>query len=246
MDCFTSIICLNRSPSLELENDAIAGQPPPRGYLVVAFVVLIAGHQGGNAQPAGPSHERDARPRRFWPSGPLDVVAAFDEPIDPGRAKPGRPEHPPISIPPGPREYQRGGRSRPRAGLCASWGSDGRRGANAVHRDGPASACRAVSLAARRARPQVKSRSAAYRMRLYDLCGVEWGWSPAAAEPGDEPQLQGWWPSLDLETTRRLTRGSRPHEASVALLGKPGRLAFCARASARRDHGDCSTAIRPA
>ena len=62
----------------------------------------------------------------------------------------------------------------------------------------------------------------------YDLSGVEWGWSPAAADAGDDPQLQGWWPSLDLETTRRLTKGSRPHEACLALLAQPGRLMLSA------------------
>jgi putative heme-binding domain-containing protein len=58
----------------------------------------------------------------------------------------------------------------------------------------------------------------------YDLLGVEWGWGPQAADPAGDPRSRGWWPSLDLETTRRLTRGSRPHEASLALLAQPGRL----------------------
>ena len=58
----------------------------------------------------------------------------------------------------------------------------------------------------------------------YDLCGAQWEWSPAAADPADEPRAKGWWPSLDLETTKSLTRGSRPHEECLALLSQPGRL----------------------
>ena len=49
---------------------------------------------------------------------------------------------------------------------------------------------------------------------------------PAAADPGEEPRSKGWWPSLDLETTRRQTKGSRPHEECLALLEQPGRIVF--------------------
>ena len=45
-----------------------------------------------------------------------------------------------------------------------------------------------------------------------------------AADPADEPHKKGWWPALDLETCRRLTKGSRPHEEALALLAQRGRL----------------------
>ena len=46
--------------------------------------------------------------------------------------------------------------------------------------------------------------------------------------PSDGPSWTGWWPSLDLDATRRLARGSRPHETGLALLSRPGRLALSA------------------
>ena len=57
----------------------------------------------------------------------------------------------------------------------------------------------------------------------YDLTGVEATWN-AQDDPPDSPTWSGWWPELDLEATRRLTRGSRPHETGLAHLSQPGRL----------------------
>jgi putative heme-binding domain-containing protein len=53
---------------------------------------------------------------------------------------------------------------------------------------------------------------------------VEAVWSGAEANGQDEHEWKGWWPDLDIEATRRLTQGSRPHERGLALLEKPGRL----------------------
>jgi putative heme-binding domain-containing protein len=61
-------------------------------------------------------------------------------------------------------------------------------------------------------------------IREYSLTGVEAAWYPAQENADSEPTWKGWWPDLDVEETRRLTRGSAPHEKCLALLDKPGRL----------------------
>ena len=57
----------------------------------------------------------------------------------------------------------------------------------------------------------------------YDLSGVEAAWSPAGF-PDAQPTWTGWWPVLDLEAMRRLTRGSIRHQDGLAVLARPGRL----------------------
>ncbi|HKM53687.1 MAG TPA: hypothetical protein VJY33_09775 [Isosphaeraceae bacterium] len=47
---------------------------------------------------------------------------------------------------------------------------------------------------------------------IYDLSGVEATWSAAKDDAGAEPAWKGWWPDLDVDATRGLTRGSAPHE----------------------------------
>src|SRR5262249_15291412 len=61
----------------------------------------------------------------------------------------------------------------------------------------------------------------------YDLAGVEAAWSEGD-NPAAGPKWTGWWPSLDLDANRRLTRGSRPHETGLSLLSRPGRLVLSA------------------
>jgi putative heme-binding domain-containing protein len=67
------------------------------------------------------------------------------------------------------------------------------------------------------------ARNSAVDAIRYDLSGVEASWTPDGS-PGDKPEWTGWWPVLDLETTRGLTRGSKRHEDGLKLLAKPGRL----------------------
>jgi putative heme-binding domain-containing protein len=61
-------------------------------------------------------------------------------------------------------------------------------------------------------------------VREYNLTGVEAAWYPAQDDADPEPRWKGWWPDVAVDETRRLTRGSVPHERGLALLDKPGRL----------------------
>jgi putative heme-binding domain-containing protein len=62
------------------------------------------------------------------------------------------------------------------------------------------------------------------RTFLYDLSGVEATWSAAKDDAGAEPAWKGWWPDLEVDATRGLTRGSAPHERGLAMIEQPGRL----------------------
>ena len=62
------------------------------------------------------------------------------------------------------------------------------------------------------------------KLQSYDLFGVEAAWSAAKDDAGAEPVWKGWWPDIDIEVTRRLTRASAPHERLAALIQQPGRL----------------------
>ncbi len=195
--------------------------------LAAAIVALTQGAGGANEQPAANRSRPDEGPRAIWPAGPLDVVAAFERPVDPERAK----ELVGQSIAYfTPAETANGtARQERRAGALRIVGvrvGDAGRTLFIATDPHPLVARYILPLAALGANADL--RQARDSGAAYDLFGVEWGWSPAAAEPGDDPQSQGWWPSLDLETTRRLTRGSRPHEEGLALIGQPGRLTLSA------------------
>lgn len=62
------------------------------------------------------------------------------------------------------------------------------------------------------------------KLQSYNLSGVEAAWSAAKDDAGAEPDWKGWWPDVDVEVTRRLTRGSAPHERLAALIQQPGQL----------------------
>src|SRR5208337_1083563 len=47
---------------------------------------------------------------------------------------------------------------------------------------------------------------------IYDLSGVAATLKTTKDDDGAEPDWKGWWPDLDVDATRGLTRGSAPHE----------------------------------
>ncbi len=155
-----------------------------------------------------------ARPIAIWPPGTLEVIAAFDRPLDPASA-------------------------RAMIGQTVPYQDIRGKGADQPPPSQPAGRLRIVgarllddgrTLAlATDPHPRV----ARYLLPLpgatvpYDLTGMEAAWSEGD-DPGQGPKWSGWWPSLDLDAVRRLTRGSRPHETGLALLSRPGRLVLSA------------------
>jgi putative heme-binding domain-containing protein len=192
--------------------------------LVLLFFLMMMGRCLVPGQTAAAAQRAD-RPAAIWASGPLEVIAAFPEPLEPEKA-------------------------RALIGQSIAYSDLIERDKGPAQADRKAGALRIVGVSVTDSGRTLTiatdphPRMARYRLPVgvlevkrgsqprpdeavsYDLCGVEWAWSPAAADPHEEPQAKGWWPALDLETMRRQTKGSRPHEACVALLSKSGRLAL--------------------
>ncbi len=179
--------------------------------LGLALILFLAHQRAGLAQPAAPDgRNAPARPIAVWPPGPLEVIAAFDRPLDPAAAKAmiGR------TVP-----YQDAGRDGPDQPAPS-------RPAGRLRIVGTRMLDQGRTLAlATDPHPRV----ARYFLPLsgatvpYDLSGVEAAWSEGD-DPAAGPKWSGWWPSLDIDAVRRLARGSRPHEAGLACLSRPGRL----------------------
>lgn len=146
------------------------------------------------------------RPVAVWPAGPLEVVAAFDRPVgaDVARRMVGK------TIPYGRMNASPADGSKPDGALriVAARLTDENR----------------TMILATDPHPRV----ARYNLPIgegfgYDLNGVDAAWTEGD-EPAATPTWSGWWPSLDLETTRKRTRGARPQEIGLAHLGRPGQL----------------------
>jgi putative heme-binding domain-containing protein len=185
---------------------------PARLRLSLATALLVGlGVSARSQEPTGGGRDAPDRPIAVWPPGPLEVIAAFERPFDPAAARSmvGRtiPYHDSAIDGQG----QTSGEIRPAGSLRivgARLADEGR-----------------TLLLATDPHPRV----AQYRLLLpgattsYDLSGIAASWSEPD-DHGDGPKWTGWWPSLDLDATRRLTHGSRPHEIGLGFLTRPGIL----------------------
>jgi putative heme-binding domain-containing protein len=185
----------------------------------VFWWIATAMARAGLAESTSPS-PLGGRPVAIWPSGPLEVVVAFAQPVDAtvernliGRNIPyfvfGEPD--------------RDRKSNQPAGTI--------RIAGARLTDDRRTLVLATDPHPRVARYQLPS-SPVERSTVsppesheetYDLSGVELIWSPGE-DPEEESRRSTWWPVLDFESARRQTKGSTRHDAFEALLAKPGRL----------------------
>jgi putative heme-binding domain-containing protein len=188
--------------------------------LMTAFILWATVDAASAAQPnAGSS--APPRPVAVWPSGPLDVVVAFDQKIDAAVAK-GLVGRAIVYSDKGARP----GQDAQAAGSLRIVGArlaDDARSLLLATDPHPLMARYALPLypaGAHGGRPVANSKDAGIE---YDLSGVEATWT-ADGDPADRPRWSGWWPVLDSEATWRFTRGSKPHEECRALLSKPGRL----------------------
>jgi putative heme-binding domain-containing protein len=155
-------------------------------------------------------------PAAVWPAGPLELVVAFPHAVDPewAAALTGRmiPYFEPLGT--------GGGQLASQAPLGSL------RIAGVTPRDEGRTLVLATDPHPLPARYELFLGPATDRgaPRVYDLSGVAVEWSAAEDGAGADPVWQGWWPELDVEATRRLTRGSAPHERILCLIEKPGRL----------------------
>ncbi len=205
------------------------GFPARTGLVGFSLMLLLlsASIPAGLAQGTSATARGSAvRPVAVWAPGPLDVIAAFDRPVDAGLAKSyiGRTisyietrsdasGHPPRATPSGALRI-----------VGTRLIDDGQ---TLVMATDPHPRVARYLLPLPVDTRGLASKPLPDATIAYDLSGVEATWS-AQDEPPDSPSWSGWWPQLDLETTRQLTRGSRPHEAGLALLSRPGRLTLSA------------------
>lgn len=148
-----------------------------------------------------------------WPARPLEVRAAFTEPLDAAALKNLR-------------------------GLTISFGGAARIGAEPTESRKEAGKLRiAAARLADEGRTLILAtdphpRDAIYRAHIpvagrpvelvYDLTGVDASWV-SASEP-EKPLWTGWWPRLEPEAVHAATKGSAHHDALFARLGTAGKL----------------------
>jgi putative heme-binding domain-containing protein len=160
-------------------------------------------------------------PVAAWAAGPIDVVAAFDRAFDPAAAAALVGQKIPY--------YDQGSGMNDRAEarplgslrIVGARLTDGGRTLSLATDPHPRMARYLLPLPPQK--PDKGAKSIVAGPPGYDLGGVDVTWSPEV-ELDDHLRYSGWWPVLDLEATRRLTQGSKPHEDGLALLSKPGQL----------------------
>ncbi len=175
----------------------------------------------------GGTTPRLGRPAAVWPSGPLEVIAAFEHPVEPDRANAlvGQ-TITYFDVDSNNREKRPAPQNGPVGTLRIVGVRSSLAGRTLTLATDPHPRVARYVLPLDASDPLAPSKAPRTEGVSYDLGGLEWGWLPAAADAGEEPRSKGWWPSLDLETTRRETKGSRPHEQCLALLDQPGRMVF--------------------
>lgn len=190
------------------------------GSVLSAIFLVVTPGLSQESAPAG----RGAadRPIAVWPPGPLEVVASFERPISEAAASalvgrtivyddidPSRPGSPLASEPAGHLRI-----------VAARRLDDGRtlRLATDPH---PRQARYHLPILADGPTPAAKDDR--LPTIAYDLSGAEAAWTEGD-NPAADPAWKAWWPSLDLDATRPLTRGSHLHEAAEPSLARPGRL----------------------
>lgn len=162
------------------------------------------------------------RPAAVWPSSLLEVIVAFDKAIDPATAN--------AFVGKNIRYFEPGEMTGDRTGSARPSGSLRIVGARLT--DGGRTVALATDPHPRLARYVVPGADGVVNSNgngaslpgwSYNLSGVEAAWSPEGG-PDAQPSWTGWWPALDLEATRKLTRGSKRHDDGLALLARSGRL----------------------
>jgi putative heme-binding domain-containing protein len=185
--------------------------------LTAAISAVTTPARPGRAQPPAQRNAGEA-PVAVWPSGPLDVIAAFASPIDGPTASALVGQDIPY-FDPAPNVAGRASATVPLGSLHivgVQLGDDGR----------------TLKLAtdphprqARYVLPLKFLRSGGFAANAgYSLAGVEAAWTKDGADADPEPAWTLWWPSLDTDATLTVTKRSKPPETAWADLARPGRL----------------------
>jgi putative heme-binding domain-containing protein len=186
----------------------------------VLLWIMFGVCSAGLTRPAQPSGS-GGRPTAIWPSGPLEVVAAFEQAVDPAIERTLVGLSIPYFVVGAPEPAQRNDQPAGTIRIAGARLRDDRRTLVLLTDPHPRVARYQIPFApvegsATTAPPQGRNGA-------YDLSGVEVIWSPDE-DPAEDARQTIWWPALDFALSERLTRGSKRHEDFVALLSRPGRL----------------------
>ena len=175
--------------------------------------------RAGLAQTRAPSR-LGGRPVAIWPSGPLEVVVAFAQPVDATVERNFIGRTIPYFVVGEPDRDRKSGQPAGTIRIAGARLTDDRRTLVLATDPHPRVARYQLPYS-----PVERSTASPTERRdaTYDLSGVELIWSPDP-DPGDESHTLAWWPVLEFESARRQTKGSKRHDVFEALLAKPGRL----------------------
>jgi putative heme-binding domain-containing protein len=204
-------------------------------FLKLAFFAWIvsASARAGRAQTTAVT-EPQPRPIAVWPTGPLDVVVAFAQPVDSDVARRLIGQKITYSVDASPAGQGRAAQPAGSIRIAGAHLADDRRTLVLATDPHPRVARYQLPLLAESKTITAPPRD--LEARSYDLSGVEMAWSPNDAA-GDEGRVTAWWPTIDFESTKRLTRGSKRHEGFEALLAKPGRVVLSTLVRLRKGAG---------
>lgn len=145
------------------------------------------------------------RPAAIWPAGPIDVVVAFNRPVDPAAMA-------------------------RLIGRTISYPSTTPGATESIRIEGISSTDRGRTF---NLMTDPHSATVSYRLPVdgsmpwsYHLGGVEASWADQGTNPDDPPRWTGWLPFLDPEASQRTTQGSLPHLKAFEQFRKAGRLSL--------------------
>jgi putative heme-binding domain-containing protein len=180
--------------------------------LLWAVVLTLASVRTGTAQSVTATRLEN-RPFAVWASGPLEVIAAFGQPVEPTRPRSLVGKDIPF--------FETNASNAGRFASPTPIGTIHIAGTQLT--DGGRTLILATDPHPRAASYVLPVSTADNAHVSYDLSGVEASWI-AEEDPADAPQWSGWWPRLDSDSLRVLSRGSKPHDEGLARLSKRGRL----------------------
>ncbi len=161
-------------------------------------------------------------PIAVWPAGPIEVMAAFGQPVTQSAADALVGQSISYFDERAPRQG-RGSNSHPLGQLRIAAVRRTDDGRTLVIATDPHPRVAVYSLPLPSQNQASRPGATAKPSVAYDLSGAEVAWSEEGADDA-RPRWSGWWPRLDAAAARQLTQGSRPHDVLFGLLRKRGRL----------------------